>query len=98
MYLLLFFFVWLQATKDTHVGTPVSAGEHAGGRSNIASGTGSHSGLHLQPGGRAELQTSAHLPSESALTTGTQERVGVPGVLTEANRITGETSSTQRQL
>jgi hypothetical protein len=38
------------------------------------------------------------LPAESALTTGTQERVGLPGVLTEANIITGGTSSSQRQL
>jgi hypothetical protein len=38
------------------------------------------------------------LPAESALTTGTQERVGLPGVLTEANRITGGTSSSKRQL
>ena len=38
------------------------------------------------------------LPAESALTTGTQMRVGLPGVLTEANRITGGTSSSQRQL
>jgi hypothetical protein len=34
----------------------------------------------------------------SALTTGTQERVGLPGVLTEAKRITGGSSSNQRQL
>jgi hypothetical protein len=59
-------------------------------------------GFHLQPGGRAELQ-SVHLrcksmPAEGALTTGTQKRVGLPGVLTEANRITGGTSSSQRQL
>ena len=54
------------------------------------------SGLHPQPGDRAETQTSGHLPlpeeslpAESAVTTGTQERVGLPGVLTEANRITG---------
>jgi hypothetical protein len=33
------------------------------------------------------------LPAETALTTGTQERVGLPGVLTEANRITEATSS-----
>jgi hypothetical protein len=38
------------------------------------------------------------LPSESALTTGTQKRVGLPGVLTEAKRITGGSSSSQRQL
>ena len=38
------------------------------------------------------------LPAESALTTGTQVRVGLRGVLTEANRITGGTSSSQRQL
>jgi hypothetical protein len=85
-------------------------------------------GLHPQPGGRAETQTSGHFPcqrrvyreslqayressdprtqevdqssrlldtcpgrgfpAESALTTGTQERVRLPGVLTEAKRIT----------
>ena len=33
------------------------------------------------------------MPAESALTTGTQESVGLPGVLTEANRITGGTST-----
>jgi hypothetical protein len=38
------------------------------------------------------------LPAESALTTGTQVRLRLPGVLTEANRITGGTSSSQRQL
>ena len=38
------------------------------------------------------------LPAESTLTTGTQERVGLPGVLTEANRITGGTKSSQTQL
>jgi hypothetical protein len=38
------------------------------------------------------------LSTESALTIGTQEIVGLPWVLTEANRITGKTSSSQRQL
>ena len=38
------------------------------------------------------------LPAESALTTETQERPRLPGLLTEANRITGETSSNQRKL
>jgi hypothetical protein len=38
------------------------------------------------------------LPAESTLTTETQERVWFPGVLTEANRITRRTSSSQRQL
>jgi hypothetical protein len=38
------------------------------------------------------------LLAQSALTTGTQERIELPGVLTEANRITGGTSSSQRQL
>ena len=40
------------------------------------------------------------LPEESspAVTPGTQERAGLPGVLTEANRLTGGTSSSQRQL
>jgi hypothetical protein len=75
--------------------TGVCAGEHAGGKSDIASGTESLSGLHLQPGGRAELQNSAHLPVERTLTTEIQERVGLPGGLTEANKITGGTSSSQ---
>jgi uncharacterized lipoprotein YddW (UPF0748 family) len=38
------------------------------------------------------------LPTENALTTGTQERVRLPGVLTEAKRIRGGISSSQRQL
>jgi DNA anti-recombination protein RmuC len=38
------------------------------------------------------------LPAESTLRTETQEKVGLPGVLTEANRIIGGTSSSQRQL
>ena len=38
------------------------------------------------------------LPVESTLTTETQERAGLPGQLTEANRTTGGTSSSQRQL
>jgi hypothetical protein len=38
------------------------------------------------------------LPTECTLTTETQERVGIPGLLTEANRIIRGTSSTQRQL
>jgi hypothetical protein len=38
------------------------------------------------------------LPTESTLTTETQERGRLPGLLTEANRITGGTSSNQRQL
>ena len=77
---------------------PVCPGECTCNRSNIASGTGSLSGLHLQPGGRAELQNSAHLPAESTLTTKTQLKVGLPGVLTEANRNSVGTSSSQRQL
>ena len=38
-----------------------------------------------------------NLPKESTPTV-TQEGAGLPGVLTEANRITGGTSSNQRQL
>ena len=38
------------------------------------------------------------LPAESALTTETKERASLPGLLIEANRITGGTSSDQRQL
>jgi hypothetical protein len=36
------------------------------------------------------------LPAESSLTTETQEGARLPGLLTEANRITGKTSSNQR--
>jgi hypothetical protein len=38
------------------------------------------------------------LPAESALTTETQERASLPGLLIETNRITRRTSSNQRQL
>jgi hypothetical protein len=38
------------------------------------------------------------LPAESTLTIEIQERSSHPGILTEANRITGGTSSNQRQL
>jgi hypothetical protein len=38
------------------------------------------------------------LPAESTLTTETQERVSLPGLLIEAHRITGGISSNQRQL
>ena len=38
------------------------------------------------------------LPAESTLTTETQESAGRPGLLTEANRITGGTTSSHRQL
>jgi hypothetical protein len=38
------------------------------------------------------------LPAESALTTETQERTSLPGLLIEANRITRGTTSNQGQL
>jgi hypothetical protein len=38
------------------------------------------------------------IPAESFLTTETQRRVGLSGVLTEAKRITGETCHSQRQI
>ena len=38
------------------------------------------------------------LPAESAQTTETQERASLPGLLIEANRITGGTISNHRQL
>ena len=37
------------------------------------------------------------LPAESTLTTEAQERAGLPGLMTGANRITGGTSSNQRK-
>jgi hypothetical protein len=62
------------------------------------------SGTQLLPGGRFELQISGHLPCkrraclQSALTTETQERASLPGLLKEAYRIMRGTSSNQRQL
>jgi hypothetical protein len=38
------------------------------------------------------------VPAESTLSIETQERAILPGLLAEANRITGGTSSNQRQL
>jgi hypothetical protein len=61
-----------------------------------ASGTGPVSGLHLQEAGPS-LQEE-NLPAESVQTTETQERSSLPGLLKEANRISRETSSNQRQL
>jgi hypothetical protein len=87
-----------QSAQESTQRNQSTQGACAGARSYIAFGTGFLSGLHLQPGGRAELKNSAHLPAESTLITETQEGVRLPGVLTEANRITGGTNSCQRQL
>ena len=46
-------------------------------------------GLYLQPGGEAVPQPSVHWSC--------QEGAGLPGVLTQAYRLTGGTSSSQRQ-
>ena len=46
-------------------------------------------GLFLQPGGGVDLQSSVHWSY--------QERADLPGVLTQAFRPTGGTSSSQRQ-
>ena len=45
--------------------------------------------LHLHPGAGAVPQPSVHWSC--------QERAGLPGVLTQAYRLTGGTSSSQRQ-
>jgi hypothetical protein len=47
---------------------------------------------------RAPSLQEESLPAESAQTTEPQERGGLPGLLIEANRIMGGTSSNQRQL
>jgi hypothetical protein len=60
---------------------PVCTGEHSDCRGNTSSGTGPVSGLHLQPGGRSEEESFS---AESTLTTQTQEKAGLPGLLTEA--------------
>jgi hypothetical protein len=73
--------------------------------SDTASGTGPVLGLYLLSGGRSKHQISVapslqeeSLAAESTLTTETQDRASLPGLLIEANRITGGTSSNQRQL
>jgi hypothetical protein len=75
------------------------AGESVDYRSYTDSGTSPVSDLHLLPGGRSECQIFVHLPckrrtlpAESALTTETQERSSLSGLLREANRITRGTS------
>lgn len=75
-------------------------GEHLGCRSNRAFWTGSFQAWRKSwaPDLCVPLLQEKSLPAEGALTTGTQERVGLPGVLTEAKRITGEISSSQTQL
>jgi hypothetical protein len=77
----------------------VCAGVSVDYRSYTDSGISTVSGLHLLPGGRSEhhmcpptLQEES-LPAENALTTETQERVSLPGLLIEANRITRGISS-----
>jgi hypothetical protein len=83
---------------------PIHAGEGRGHRSNIASWIGSLQAFilskeaELRPRPLGNLLARRDLGPESALTTVTQERVGIPGVLKEANRITGGISSIQRQL
>ena len=73
-------------------------------RSNRASWTGS-----LLPSSSARRQSwpsdlcvpslpEESLPTGSALISRTKERAALPGMLTEANRLTGGTSSSQRQL
>ena len=49
------------------------------------------------PGICAPSLQEESLPAESALTTETQERASLPDLLVEANRITKETNSNQRQ-
>ena len=87
------------------VGKPSLRDQSAQVRVYIASGTGPVSGLHLQPRGRSRMSDIStpslqeeSLPAESTLTTETQERTRRPGLLIEANRIRGGTSSNQKQL
>ena len=86
--------------QSAQVSSQTAKSERADCKGNTSPGTGPVSGLHLQPGGRSERQTSVQeesLPAREYLTTETQERAGLLGLLTEANEITGGTSSNQRQ-
>jgi hypothetical protein len=62
-------------------------------------------GLYPQQGGKGDLETSVYLPSQRRACLqgvlwplGTQERAGLPGLLTKTNRLTGGTSPSQRHL
>jgi hypothetical protein len=83
---------------------PIHTGELTGHRSNRTSWTGTLQTFifslerELQSRSLCTFPTRGDLAAESALPTGTQERVGLSGVLREANIITGGTSSSQRQL
>jgi hypothetical protein len=89
----------LQSRSESHLVSrvpwrPVCEGELPDCRGNTSSGTDPVSGLHLQPGGKcAPFLQEESLPAEWTLTTETQERAGLPGLVTEANRITGGTRS-----
>jgi hypothetical protein len=77
---------------------PVCAGERTECRGNASNGTGPVSSLHLQQEAGLSSRPLCTFPAESTLTTEIQVKAGLPGCLTKANRITGGTSSTQRQL
>jgi hypothetical protein len=67
-------------------------------RSNRASWTGSLQAFILSQEVELILRPLCSFPATGELATGTQERAGLPGVLTEANRLTGGTRSSKRQL
>jgi hypothetical protein len=74
-------------------------------RSDTLSGRGPVLSLHLQSVGRSKGQLPVQpslqeksFPAESTLITETQEKDTLAGLLIKANRITGGTSSNQRQL
>ena len=82
----------------------VHTGEHVGYRRNRDSWTGSLQSFFLSQEVELILSPLCTFPDRGELAyrecsdPGTQERAGLPGVLTEANRHTEGTSSSQRQL
>jgi hypothetical protein len=77
--------------------TPLRATEHSP-RNLSTSGERKKTSARKQvqtPGSWAPSLKEESLPAESALITETQERASLPGLLTEANRITRGTSSNQ---
>jgi hypothetical protein len=77
---------------------PVCAGEHTDCRGNTSSGTALFQAFIFSQEAGWNARPLCTMPAESTLTTKTQERAGLPGLLTEANRIMEGTSSSQRQL
>jgi hypothetical protein len=80
------FSLTLKTNSDSMTRNPLRRAQAAEAAEQLGQGP---VGLQLHPGGGALMQPSVHWSC--------QERDGLPGLLTQAYRLTGETSSSQRQ-